>query len=956
MRSIILIILLFGFVTGNAQQLTADANTLLLLNFNNSVNGTAGEVPIVANNITYQTGMQGNALYVGSTSRLRFAKLNNINTQTGTIEFWVRPEVAGTLLDMNPASGGLLVGLGTWTVMDVNLGVAGLTRSVTMPGIFQTNTWYHMAFTWDATSLKMYKNGQLQATTNVGYTLPDVNLSYFNIGSTNAGTGQLVCRLDELRISDRPRTPFEILQSYLAGNNVPLNNIQLVNSTPIQMYKTWKISLNNPGYWKTPSVYATYNNQNYTIPNEALQWSVADPTKAEIINNEVIAKSYGTTQLIGTFGNLSVSVTININTPVQEHETLPNIDPFLSNSIDCNEKLMPVVIIAYFPTLNTTHIDQSEADQWFPNDITLVQNAKTRVQGISKHTKFSLEEGSKFRGYSNANAKPYLGYKVVDVIYVYEPIPRNRLYGSDPNLFLFDPFEAVKRFGGENYVNNLGVKEFWIFGLGMSNVVMPESNMSSPTTGDISNSHRYNDDLPIYNKSYVVYGYNYSRIGNESVHNHGHQIESMMDHVNKLQDGNSSLFWNKFVGWGPNFSTPPIGRCGDTHHPPNTTQDYDYYNNTGVMSDIIDWTPTGGTQSTVSAATTWGMLNYTWPVPIYYNAAGNVIDNLLIDAQSNWYIMWMQSLPGFGQQIAYNSYYISNWWKIIHDWDNFYNQGLYRLYPDADPNACGPKCALTFSDPGGNTTNYGNNSKSIKIFCPDNPGDKVRISFSEFSTQAQYDVLYVHDGPDLNFPLINSGNGAGLGTCNVAGGFWGNLNNNLPGPFQSTHESGCLTFRFCSDASVTESGWNATISCITCTNSVSTTTDNIVGSLRWAIYCAAPNSTIQFSPALNNSILNVTNSPLILNKNLNFHQTLSTPLGLRSINSERILDISPGKTASLKYISLYSESGSTGRAIRNQGNLTLEHVNIFDQQVSGSTILNTGTINILGNVVIRIPD
>jgi hypothetical protein len=94
----------------------------------------------------------------------------------------------------------------------------------------------------------------------------------------------------------------------------------------------------------------------------------------------------------------------------------------------------------------------------------------------------------------------------------------------------------------------------------------------------------------------------------------------------------------------------------------------------------------------------------------------------------------------------------------------------------------------------------------------------------------------------------------------------------------------------------------------------------------------------------------VTKRPLILNKNLNFHQTLSTTLGLRSVNSDRILDILPGKIVSLKYISLYSESGTTGRTIKNQGNITLEHINIFDQQVPGSAILNIGHLNILGNV------
>ncbi|MBK8700652.1 MAG: hypothetical protein IPN29_14415 [Saprospiraceae bacterium] len=512
-----------------SQPLTTDASTLLLLNFNNTLQGAAGENPTQSQNITYQAGMHGQALYISSNTLLRYDTIQNIRTPKGTIEFWVRPEVQGTAFHMQPAINGMNIGVGVWTVLDVNLGVAGQTRSVTVPNIFDVNTWYHLAFTWDNTSLKLYKNGQLQATTNVGYNLPVVPLPYFNIGSTNWGSGQLVCRMDEFRISNRARTAFEVLQSYLAGINVQINNLSLASTTPVNMYKTWKIYLDNPGWWKTPEVSTVYNGTTYILPNSALTWTVSDPTKAEVVNGQVKALNYGTTQLIGTYGNLSVSLTLNIMQPVSEPETLPTIDPLLSTPVNCNEKLMPVVIIAYFPTLNGVSIDQTEADQWFPNDISLVANAKTRVQSIAKHTKFSLEEGSKFRGYSNPQAQPYLGYEVVDVIYVYEPIPRNRpVPNSNPVRHYLEPYEIIKRFGGENYVNNDGVKEFWIFAMGMAVVEAPESNMSSPTTGDISNSYRYNDDLPVYDETFIVYGYNYSRSGNQAIHNHGHQIEAMM--------------------------------------------------------------------------------------------------------------------------------------------------------------------------------------------------------------------------------------------------------------------------------------------------------------------------------------------------------------------------------------------------------------------------------------------
>ncbi len=788
MRILITLLWVCAQIIANAQPLTADASTLLLLNFNNTVQGAAGENPIQTQNITYQSGMQGQALYVSNTTRLRYDTLQNLRTPKGTIEFWVRPEVQGTAFHMVPATNGMNIGVGTWTVLDVNLGVPGQTKSVTVPNIFEVNVWYHLAFTWDNESLKLYKNGQLQATTPVGYNLPTVPLPYFNIGSTNAGSGQLVCRLDEFRISNRARTAFEVLQSYLAGINVQINNLSLVNTTPVNMYKTWKIYLNNPGWWKTPEVSTVYNGTTYILPNSALTWTVSDPTKAEVVNGQVKALNYGTTQLIGSYGNLSVSLTLNILQPVLEPQTLSTVDPLLSTPVNCKEKLMPVVIIAYFPTLNGVQIDQTEADQWFPADIALVSNAKIRVQSIAKHTKFSLEEGSKFRGYSNPQARPYLGYEVVDVIYVYEPIPRNRpIPSTNPVQYFFEPYEVIKRFNGQDYVNNQGVKEFWIFGMGMSAVTMPESNMSSPTTGDISNSYRYNDDLPVYDNTYIVYGYNYSRSGNQAIHNHGHQIESMMSHVNQLQDGNTSLFWQKFVGWGPNNSTPPIGRSGDTHHPPNTTQDYDYNNSTLVWSDILNWLPNGGTQTQVNNQT-WGNIPYPFPPNLYYNANGVVIDNLHIDVESKWYILWMQSLPGYGQQIPYNGNYLTNWWKIIYDWDDYYNKGLYRAFPDALANPCAPVCGSTYSDSGGAGNNYSNNASEVRIFCPDNPGENVKVSFTSFNTQAQYDKLYVYNGPDLHYPLISSGNNAGLGNCTLAGGLWGNLNSSLPGPFISTHE------------------------------------------------------------------------------------------------------------------------------------------------------------------------
>jgi uncharacterized protein (TIGR02145 family) len=196
-----------------------------------------------------------------------------------------------------------------------------------------------------------------------------------------------------------------------------------------------------------------------------------------------------------------------------------------------------------------------------------------------------------------------------------------------------------------------------------------ESNMASPATGDISNSWRFPDDIPICSKTVVVYCYNFRRFQAEAVHDHGHQLESIYKYVAEQQDGSYNLFVHDFSGWGEFYSSPPIGRAGDCHHPPNTTQDYDYLNMTLVESDIEDWSPEIGPKKSVNAAT-WGNLSYDWPQGYYFPAL----------TESQWYIYWMQNMPGYLNEIPYyDDGYMSNWWQFTDNWDSCHalNLGLH---------------------------------------------------------------------------------------------------------------------------------------------------------------------------------------------------------------------------------------------------------------------------------------
>lgn len=120
-------------------------------------------------------------------------------------------------------------------------------------------------------------------------------------------------------------------------------------------------------------------------------------------------------------------------------------------------------------------------------------------------------------------------------------------------------------------------------------------------------------------------------------------------------------------------------------------------------------------------------------------------------------------------------------------------------------------CNANFFDSAGPDANYANGENLTLTFFPDQANASIQVNFNAFTTEVNFDALYVYDGPDINSPQIASANGAGFVPGGVAGGFWGGA---LPGPFTSSHPTGALTFVFRSDGSVTNPGWSATVTCI----------------------------------------------------------------------------------------------------------------------------------------------
>lgn len=363
--------------------------------------------------------------------------------------------------------------------------------------------------------------------------------------------------------------------------------------------------------------------------------------------------------------------------PIQFDE----VDEFLSTPASGAKLIIPVVIINYIPskdkgkTLDQTTFpfkgDNDKIDYNLP-----VSEYKKWLLSNDIRTKAAIEEGSKFRNYKNATT-PYVGIKVVKYINVYEieKIARN----MPPDLFKIDSTEGYypdyhdlfKKIGLDTLVNNYGVKEIWF---NRKSLAVPESNMSSPTTGDVSNayygSEQYGlvnaiqpNDLPIYNKTYVVYSHFIHFGYTNNIHVRGHQIERQMSHIN-------NTMWNNFVGTLTSTGRPK--GCGNTHYPVNASRAYDYDNQTPFSSEIPNWDPNGTATTTTVSSLSWKkniLINYNKiPTSTYKKETSrNVIGN---DPEGGWLIYWFQSIPGENSKITYGDKPLTNWWDIYYNWDD----------------------------------------------------------------------------------------------------------------------------------------------------------------------------------------------------------------------------------------------------------------------------------------------
>ncbi len=307
---------------------------------------------------------------------------------------------------------------------------------------------------------------------------------------------------------------------------------------------------------------------------------------------------------------------------------------------------VPVVVVKFFP-VKDGRIDK-EATGGYNQPLDEVRKTTDK---ITQTTIYAMEQGSTYHGYKDKNAKPSLDYKVLKTYEFLEPTPKVLKNNKNP---MPDYNKIMEKIDGKRWVEKKSVKEIWIFSYHSEVIGLWESNMSGPW-GDISNSDRDPNDLPVYKTTYTVYTYNYGRGPSEAMENHIHQIEHVFNYVDgrdavpQGKEWDHLLFWGKFVGSNRSHKIIPTKdgfvRCGWGHYPPNAEGDYDWRNPRSVMSDIEDWKPDGSGNKRPVSSDIWDKDSY------------------------KWFIYWMQAIPGKDNGLKFKGKDLRNWWLLIGDFD-----------------------------------------------------------------------------------------------------------------------------------------------------------------------------------------------------------------------------------------------------------------------------------------------
>lgn len=288
-----------------------------------------------------------------------------------------------------------------------------------------------------------------------------------------------------------------------------------------------------------------------------------------------------------------------------------------------------VLMVVYDPVLNPTtglklsqHMNWRKADELaagFLADILETSNGLARYQIIQR-----VELGEFPR---KADGFQYTAESFLNVM-------RRSEQPHQPDLV--DYKEILQRFNILQRVAANEIDEVWLFGFpfaGFYESVMGGSGAFWCNAPPLAGT----EHCP---RRFVIMGFSYERGPGEMLEAFNHRVESIMEHVYRLTQGEANM-WKRFIRY--DLSHPGQAECGNVHFAPNSTKDYEWGNPRFVNSFCDNWANYPNLKG----------------IPRQVNAQewGN-------GDPREYHRWWLRHIPKFGGRL---NGIANNWWQYLLD-------------------------------------------------------------------------------------------------------------------------------------------------------------------------------------------------------------------------------------------------------------------------------------------------
>jgi hypothetical protein len=179
-------------------------------------------------------------------------------------------------------------------------------------------------------------------------------------------------------------------------------------------------------------------------------------------------------------------------------------------------------------------------------------------------------------------------------------------------------------------VNADQIDEVWLFAFPYAGFY--ESHMVGPGAFWCNSPALPRDDVT---RKFVIMGFNYERGVGPMLESFGHRVESIMRHTWRHHKGKENL-WEQFILYDK--KAPGQANVGWMHYAPNSLTDYDWGNETKVLSNCDDWLNFPNFQGTVREVncSDWGngdmRAHHKWWYDRLPNAPGHTMG-----ISNNWW-------------------------------------------------------------------------------------------------------------------------------------------------------------------------------------------------------------------------------------------------------------------------------------------------------------------------------